>query len=298
MSATFVCLSALAVMPGVPPAAATGPTCAGLPATIVGTPGNDKIEGTGADDVILGRAGHDTVVDGAGDDVVCGGPGIDVFHSGEGDDLLRGGDDDDNLVGGPGRDVLLGGEGRDWALSWYWGEDESYGADEYWMGAGDDVVRLDARRGDGFAVYGGPGDDDVVIDSVPGTPLTMVGGPGEDFGYLNVYQEGGTTVAVHQGSQFLQMGDGPPGRIAQWEFLWLGGTHAWSYRGTAGPDQLMVPSGRFTGFLYGGNDLVSIGGTGPHFIDGGAGVMDSADAPREVSTCRGIEYGNCAPLYR
>ena len=71
------------------------PRCAGRRATIVGTPGRDRLRGTQRADVIVALGGNDRVRAGAGRDIVCGGAG------------------DDRLFGGPGRDRLLGGPGLD-----------------------------------------------------------------------------------------------------------------------------------------------------------------------------------------
>ena len=101
---------------------ATTPTCAGRPATIVGTPGDDTLRGTSRADVIVGAAGDDTIRAGRGNDIVCagggrdsvdGGAGRDRLHGGAGPDRLRGGAGRDRLSGGPGRDRLRGGAGAD-----------------------------------------------------------------------------------------------------------------------------------------------------------------------------------------
>jgi Ca2+-binding RTX toxin-like protein len=76
----------------------TTPTCAGLVATIFGTPESDLLLGTGGNDVIQGHDGDDVIYGFGGHDVICGGSGSDV---------LLGGDGNDKLYGGPGRDTLL-----------------------------------------------------------------------------------------------------------------------------------------------------------------------------------------------
>ena len=43
-------------------ASAAVQTCFGKMATMVGTPGNDRLIGTAGNDVIVGRAGRDTIV--------------------------------------------------------------------------------------------------------------------------------------------------------------------------------------------------------------------------------------------
>jgi predicted extracellular nuclease len=94
------------------------PTCNGLPATIIGTPGDDDIRGTNGPDVILGRGGDDRIRGGRGDDVICGNQGddeingqneADIILGGRGDDVLIGAARDDFLDGGPGFDTLDGG---------------------------------------------------------------------------------------------------------------------------------------------------------------------------------------------
>jgi Ca2+-binding RTX toxin-like protein len=103
-----------------PAAAAPAATCAGLRATIVGTPGDDRLRGTAGPDVIAALAGDDHVEALGGDDVVCGGDGFDVLLGGYGDDRLYGGrngnvqppdtdfrtDVGDVVTGGPGDDLL------------------------------------------------------------------------------------------------------------------------------------------------------------------------------------------------
>ena len=50
------------------------PTCFGMPATIVGTTGDDVLPGTSGDDVIVGLEGTDTITSSGGEDRVCAGP--------------------------------------------------------------------------------------------------------------------------------------------------------------------------------------------------------------------------------
>ncbi len=89
------------------------PTCQGLPATIIGTPGDDVLTGTNGADVIMGFGGDDTIVGGNGDDVICAGYGDDDVDGGNGKDRLAGQQGDDTLAGGNGKDVLDGGAGND-----------------------------------------------------------------------------------------------------------------------------------------------------------------------------------------
>jgi uncharacterized repeat protein (TIGR01451 family) len=97
-------------------------TCRGVPATIVGTPGSDRLIGTGGPDVIAALGGGDTVIAEAGQDLVCSGggndrvvagPAADRVFGGTGADRLLGRGGPDLLAGNPGRDVLQGNAGRD-----------------------------------------------------------------------------------------------------------------------------------------------------------------------------------------
>jgi uncharacterized repeat protein (TIGR01451 family) len=98
------------------------PTCRGVAATVVGTPGADVLSGTSGPDVIVALGGNDTINSGAGRDLICAGAGNDfvsggsaadrIFGAGGGDRLLgRGGPD--VIKAGPGADLLKGGKGSD-----------------------------------------------------------------------------------------------------------------------------------------------------------------------------------------
>jgi Ca2+-binding RTX toxin-like protein len=111
----------LATPPTPPPPPPTA-KCAGKPATLIGTPGADKLKGTSKRDVIAALGGKDTVRGLDRNDIVCGGPGNDRLLGGKGNDQLRGeagadrlagGLGNDKLQGGKGRDVLIGGKGKD-----------------------------------------------------------------------------------------------------------------------------------------------------------------------------------------
>jgi poly-gamma-glutamate synthesis protein (capsule biosynthesis protein) len=75
---------------GVTPTDAAWPeaSCGGVPATMVGTPGDDVLIGTDGPDVIAGRGGRDVIWGRGGDDVLCGGPGIDLVLGGPGEDRI------------------------------------------------------------------------------------------------------------------------------------------------------------------------------------------------------------------
>jgi hypothetical protein len=99
------------------PAATAGeqpvPTCFGVAATQVGTPGNDVIWGTPGDDVIVSGRGNDQIRRSAGDDLICAGTGADRLAGGAGNDRLDGGYGHDVLFGGLGDDDLVGGGSPD-----------------------------------------------------------------------------------------------------------------------------------------------------------------------------------------
>jgi hypothetical protein len=84
--ATFQSPGGVAVVP---------PRCFGRFATIVGSPGADRLKGTRFPDVIAGAGGRDRLSGLGGRDRICGGKGR------------------DRLSGGAGRDRLKGGPGRD-----------------------------------------------------------------------------------------------------------------------------------------------------------------------------------------
>ncbi len=90
--------------------------CGGRPATIVGTPGRDRLRGTPGADVIAGLGGNDVILGLAGNDRICGGPGRDRLLGGGGRDVLLGDAGNDVLIGGAGNDRLLGGAGNDLAI--------------------------------------------------------------------------------------------------------------------------------------------------------------------------------------
>ena len=105
------------------PTPTSGFTCDKLPATLMGTNGNDVLIGTRGDDVIVALGGSDVVIGGSGNDRICLGPGNDLAIGGrgsdrvfgeQGNDIVAGDEDADFLDGGDGRfDLCLGGSGVD-----------------------------------------------------------------------------------------------------------------------------------------------------------------------------------------
>ncbi len=87
--------------------------CNGLPATIVGTTGVDKILGTRNDDVIVGLGGDDKIWGRGGNDVICGNDGNDTIKGGSGNDEVYGNNGTDTLYGNRGNDYMSGGDNKD-----------------------------------------------------------------------------------------------------------------------------------------------------------------------------------------
>ena len=206
-----LCTVLLSVTAMFPPAASDqiAIDCAGRPATITGTAGDDLLQGTAGDDVIVALGGNDYIAAGPGDDLVCGGPGQDVI-SGEGgadtllgaagDDFLNGDDGPDHLSGGPGADLLVGERGDDEILG----------------GRGDDVLRggegadhlhgedgSDNLRGGYDDDVARGGDDDDIIDGGEGADH-LHGGEGADS---LLGQEGPDELLGEAGDDFLSGGD-------------------------------------------------------------------------------------------
>lgn len=183
MAALVVCSLVSASVPGwaaVEAGAATAVAeCAGHPATIVGTDGDDDIVGTAGDDVIVALAGLDYVRGRDGRDVICGGADGDFFYGDAGRDQMYGGGDTDDeyggdyVDGGPGHDTLwadaegpgqpVSAGGRYDRLAGQTGDDRLVGGpsgDQLYGGAGSD--RFNGRDGDDtLHDYDTAGDDDI-----------------------------------------------------------------------------------------------------------------------------------------
>lgn len=118
------------------------PTCRGVPATVVGTSGNDELLGTTGPDVIVAFGGNDRIVSRAGRDLICAGPGNDYIGAGTAADMVFAGPGRDRLLGRGGPDLLKGSGGNDVLKG-------GRGADRLRGGHGFDVCR------------GGPGRDSI-----------------------------------------------------------------------------------------------------------------------------------------
>jgi uncharacterized repeat protein (TIGR01451 family) len=118
-------------------------TCRGVPATMVGTGGNDALVGTTARDVIAAFGGDDSIASLSGRDLVCAGRGSDRVGAGSAADRVFGGGGGDRLLGRGGPDVLRGGAGGD-VLKGNSGADRlrgGSGTDRCSGGAGADSIR-------------------------------------------------------------------------------------------------------------------------------------------------------------
>jgi RTX calcium-binding nonapeptide repeat (4 copies) len=126
--------------------------------TIVGTPGNDRIQGSTGNDVICGLGGSDVFVGGGGRDLIDGGDGNDRLTGGSGTDVLMGLRGRDTLGGGGGRDGAGGGAGSDRLLGQGAGDrlHGASGADRVVGNAGGD--RLNGGAGADRIVGGGGSD--------------------------------------------------------------------------------------------------------------------------------------------
>ena len=216
--------------------------CAGLPATIVGTDGDDPaLLGTAGDDVIHGLAGNDVIHGLGGHDVICAGDGNDDVTGGDGDDIVLGEDGDDTVLGGPGEDMLIGAAGED-ILSGDDGDDFINGGqdDDRLLGGQDDDMLLgswgndELEGGQGVDFLNGHGGDDELDGG--GGDDRLLGSRGDDtlVGNLgNDMLEGGPGVDVLSGNgghDLLAGGDG--------DDLLKGGTDNDSLTGDAGVDLL------------------------------------------------------------
>jgi hypothetical protein len=93
---------------------AAAATCGFKRATIVGTPGADRIVGTPRADVIQARGGNDVIRALGGEDTICGQAGSDRLYGGRGSEfMIDGGRGTDVIVGGKGHDSVADGRGAD-----------------------------------------------------------------------------------------------------------------------------------------------------------------------------------------
>lgn len=154
--------------------------CAGLPATIEGTSGDDTRLGTPLRDVVALGAGNDTFDGLGGDDIICGGTGKDRLAGGDGNDRVYGDAGKDYFIEGAGNDRIIGGKGRDYLSYFTSPRGITVSNGNTIDGAGHDVVDVETIEGTAYAdrMRGGSGVDD--LRGLTGKDL-IKGGAGGDF---------------------------------------------------------------------------------------------------------------------
>jgi len=248
-------------------------SCNGVPATIIGTPGDDDITGTNGDDVIVTFGGDDTVDGLDGDDIICLGAGADVGKGGTGKDQIFGGSGPDNLRGQKGGDTLVGGSGGD-TLRGGSGGDELLGGtgkDILEGGSGADVLKGDAgddtlEGGGGTDILRGGDDDDTLAGG--GKSDTLKGDAGKDTidggrgGDTIIGGSGGDTITGGTGNDVVEGKGGKDDiRGEKGDDTLEGGGKADTIRGGADDDTIKGGKGGDTLFGGSGNDTVR-GGSG------------------------------------
>ncbi|GAB3770800.1 Ca2+-binding RTX toxin-like protein [Nocardioides ginsengisegetis] len=272
------------VLAGTAAQATSTPTCHGHAATMVGTPGSDRIVGTDGPDVIVGLDGNDRIFGGPGDDIVCGGVGSDVLRGGDGDDALYGGLDlrrkvkqggltivkGDLVDGGRGDDLLAPGAGaRTGMLAFVRPNAVTFKhaagpvrvdlAAGTATGAGEDTILGDGPLGVIGSAY-----DDVLLGSA--RPDFLVGGKGDD----SVSGRGSSDVLLDGGGQGDDSLDG--GRGVDVAFGFAGDDVV---AGGPGGDILAPSSGSgsiVTGGAGADQVFLPAGLGAPSLLDGGAGL--------------------------
>ena len=215
--------------------------CRGIPATIVGTDGDDVITGTAGNDVIVSYDGNDTVDGGAGNDIVCAGAGTDLLIGGAGDDTLDGGAGVDT-ASFPGTAGVVANLAAGTASGQ--GSDTLFVMENLTGSSANDILTGDASAnvisglGGGDTLSGAGGDD------------TIDGGTGND------------TISGGAGNDRLIGGDGND--------IITGDAGNDTIDGGAGADTVLGGEGDDVILLGAGNDIAS-GGTGNDTILGGAG---------------------------
>lgn len=307
VAAALVALAAVSVAPAhAAPAGAAGdrpPRCHGRPATIVGTPGKDRIVGTRGADVIVARGGADRVQGAGGDDLICGGRGADELRGGTGSDRVYGGAgtdvvfadrgcictehsrvNHDQVEGGPGHDkiysvggtdLLRGGPGADWIFATGRAPTRVDG------GAGDDEISQAPWVVSGSVARGGRGHD--LLDLAP--PFAVAG------------RVAGADVDEATGTVTVTADDGRSGvgTMSGFEAYAVQGSlrHpiAWTFVGDDRASRVRVDYGTLRASMGGGDDVVR-GAEGHDVLDGGPGT-DTVRHSAGADECVGFERGTC-----
>jgi Ca2+-binding RTX toxin-like protein len=266
------------------------PTCFGVPATIVGTSGDDFLMGGPGPDVIVGLGGDDAITGGGGDDLLCGGPGSDIIFGGPGNDKIDGGDGQDALAGNAGNDELDGGGNAASAnadfvsyenapgsvqvdlsvqkASGADGSDQLKGIESAFGSSHDDVLKGDASAN----VLGGEAGSD-----------TINGGGGEDSAWFDAAVNASLASgrATGEGSDTLVGMEGLIG--SDGNDVLTGDSSANSIAGRGGNDVISGGGGDDREFGDAGNDHID-GGDGNDMIDGGAGndTLSGGSEPQDT----------------
>jgi hypothetical protein len=290
--------------------AKVGAECRGVPATIIGSDGNDVITGTSGNDVIAAYDGNDTISAGAGNDTVCSGDGTDTLIGDAGDDTLDAGGGIDtasfpgtvgvvaNLAAGTasgqGSDTLLGienltgssatdtltGDANPNVISGMDGDDTLAGSDGDDMidgGAGNDIL---SGGGGNDSLLGGDGNDTVSGDGGNDTASgdagadAVLGGEGDDLMLLG---PGNDRAGGGNGNDTIVGGAGKD--------VSSGGAGKDAIKGQGGADRLNGGAGndRLNGGA--GNDRLN-GGKGNDRLNGGGG-KDRLAAGKGRDRCNG-----------
>jgi Ca2+-binding RTX toxin-like protein len=248
LTAVLACSPALVVVP-----AEAVTTCAGLPATIVGTGGADTRIGTPLRDVVQLGAGNDSFDGQGGDDIICGGAGKDRLGGGAGNDRVYGEAGKDYFIEGAGDDRIVGGAGRDY-LSYFASTTGIRVSNGNTIdGQGHDVTDTETIEGTGKAdrMVGGAGADDLrgltgndSLDGGAGNDFltasggVMRGGTGNDFADVS----GSATAYLGPGINGATMGLGHPtvvGGPEQDEFNFRTKKTRGTVRGGGGDNQIV-----------------------------------------------------------
>jgi Ca2+-binding RTX toxin-like protein len=286
-------------------ASAAAASCAGQPATITGTSGDDVLAGTPGPDVISGLAGDDILRGLGGDDVLCGGDGGDQLVGGDGADALHGGRSGlecyrdscyyygDTLRPGPGDDLVDGGVDPRTT------DDDQPDALDYSRVAQAVTVDLPAGTADGdghdqivagerWEVIGSAFDDVITgtdladwLDGAGGAD-TIAGGAGNDQlgGLVSEPDHAADTLSGGEGNDFLYTREGPdtltggPGddqlfdRDRDADVLHGGDGNDSLYADLGGRDQLYGDAGddELNDYLVAGTGQVDDGGAGTNTI--------------------------------
>ncbi len=179
----------IAVLAAQPAAQGAVETCQGVPATIVGSPGTERLVGTEGADVIV-SSGSAQVAGLGGDDIICitsatGTKELVVVFAGAGNDQvanLRDGSTTQTRVGlGPGDDTYTGSNGEDFVRELGNEDVEGAGTDHIRTGVGNDSVTTGQfGQPNTDTVDLGDGDDDLVVRSNDNRAATLDGGNGSD----------------------------------------------------------------------------------------------------------------------